>query len=563
MKMQKILDRLVSLVGNKLSPREMVVGFILFMVSLTGFIFSIKTLTLPYITTERIRYVGNVTEGFVGSVKTVNPFAPQTQNEKDIGKLLFSGLTRQIDSPTGFIFDLASNITPSEDNLSYTATLSNAEFHDGSHITADDVLFSFEGLAKDKPGFEQVSVSKIDDKTIYFKLEKPDQQFLQELDFPIVKKGMTSVLQTGFVGSGPYKINAVVKDGTDSISQIELKTAETSPIKKAYIQNYTIKFYPTEEDLAEAIKNEEIDVATGIRNNLLVNSLPNSYSIATSSMSGTFVLFINQTKDNGLDIQSLRHYLSQSINRTDLVNQVFNGYAVPFETITDLATNTIATTTLDDLKKDDLFLENGLLSKKVESDSASNTATSTPLKFTISTLNTPELVATAEIIKSQLKSAGVVVEVKIFEKNELGTILETKNYDLFLFGFYVPSVDTYYNFFHSSQTTYPKLNISGYANKKVDIALEAIRASTQKGESMREEEVGTVSQNLYKDMPVIFLYRSEFVAVHKNNLSLKLPQKMQSVDDRYQFITDWYTESERVFPWLQNNKLTKYIETNF
>lgn len=556
MKLQTIIDKLVGLVEHRLSSREVLVFAFLILISLTGFLFVIKTLVLPYISVERIKSEGIVREGMVGTVKTINPFVPLTQNEEDVSKLLYAGLQRK-NTDGKYSLDLAESITPTADGLNLTVkVLPIATFHDGTQILADDIIFSFEGLAGTRSDFDQVSIKKIDDKTVEFKLEKPNARFVQELDFPIVKKGMTSLLQNGFVGSGPFKIGSISTDNTGVVSALTLKAYKRSGIPSPYLQHYSIQFYPTEEALVVAVKNKEIDVVTGIRNNLLA-SMSDTLHVATSSMSSDYLLFINQTKENALSSSVVRHFISQSINRTDLVQQVFAGYATPFEFIQPIASTT--QTTLDDLKKENITLVDGKLIQEVKNEDTK--ATSTPLAFTLTTLNTPELVATAEVIRSQLAHVGIEVIVSSISKDDLAKTLQDKNYDLFLFGFYTPSVDTYYNFFHSSQTTYPKLNIAGYANKKVDTALDTLRTNVQEGQAIDQTALEALSENLYKDMPVVFLYNSQFLMLYNKELTIKLPSNIQNISDRYQFVTDWYVATERVFPWFRDNTFINYLES--
>lgn len=556
MKLQTIIDKLVGLVEHRLSSREVLVFSSLLLLSLTGFIFIAKSLLLPHVSVERIKSVGSVTEGMVGTVKTINPFVPLTQNEEDLSKLLYSGLVRQ-NADGNYALDIAQSVTPTADGLSITIKVSpHATFHDGTQILADDVIFSFEGLAGTRSDFDQVSIKKIDDQTVEFKLERPNAHFVQELDFPIVKKGMTSLLQDGFIGSGPFKIGNISTDNAGAVSAITLKAYRRSGILSPYLQEYSVKFYSTEEAFVSAAKNKEVDVVTGIRNNLLA-SVSDTLQVATSSMTSNYVLFINQTKENALSAANVRHFVSQSINRQDLAQQVFAGYATPFQSIQPMSTTTQITA--DDLKKEDITIADGKLVQEVKKDDEK--ATATPLTFTLTTLNTPELVATAEVVKAQLAKVGVGITVTSISKDELAKTLQNKDYDLFLFGFYTPSVDIYYIFFHSSQTVYPKLNIAGYANKKVDTALETLRTNVQEGQAIDQTALTTLSENLYKDMPVIFLYNSQFLMLYNKNLNIKLPSNIQNISERYQFVTDWYVETERVFPWFRDNKFINYLES--
>src|SRR3989344_5562390 len=84
---------------------------------------------------------GELIEGEVGSARFINPILTISQADEDISKLVYSGLTRTL--PDGVVLDLAERYEISEDGTTYTFTLrEGATFHDGTPVTAKDVLFT-------------------------------------------------------------------------------------------------------------------------------------------------------------------------------------------------------------------------------------------------------------------------------------------------------------------------------------------------------------------------------------------------------------------------------------
>ena len=150
---------------------------------------------------------------------------------------LYNGLTR-LDASRGYapVPDLAESWTVSEDGLVYTFKLrSGIKFHDGSPVTADDVLFTFAVAADPRHNLNvQADVAPIasveapDASTIVFTLKYPYGPFLTNVGISIMPKALvepqiadgTALPETPFarapVGTGPFKF-AELKPGQELI----------------------------------------------------------------------------------------------------------------------------------------------------------------------------------------------------------------------------------------------------------------------------------------------------------------------------------------------------------
>ena len=109
----------------------------------------------------------------------------------DVGRVasrinLYDGLMRWQDNPPQLSPWLASNVEISDDGLTYTFTLNDATFHDGSPVEASDVVYSIDRILEMKKGayslFEGTiamgSTKAPDAKTVVFTLSKPSAVFL-------------------------------------------------------------------------------------------------------------------------------------------------------------------------------------------------------------------------------------------------------------------------------------------------------------------------------------------------------------------------------------------------
>ena len=113
----------------------------------------------------------------------------------DIGRIasrlnMYDCLVRWVDNPPKLIMWLAEKVDISPDGLDYTFTIrKGATFHDGTPITADDVVYSMERILAMKKGayglfngaLEPGKTRAIDPATVRFTLERPFSVFMSVL----------------------------------------------------------------------------------------------------------------------------------------------------------------------------------------------------------------------------------------------------------------------------------------------------------------------------------------------------------------------------------------------
>jgi peptide/nickel transport system substrate-binding protein len=85
-------------------------------------------------------------EGVVGKPSSVSPLTARTQADRDLVALLFAGLVRN--GPGGSVVpDLAETWTVDKSGRTWLVDLrADARWHDGTPVTADDVVFTIETL---------------------------------------------------------------------------------------------------------------------------------------------------------------------------------------------------------------------------------------------------------------------------------------------------------------------------------------------------------------------------------------------------------------------------------
>lgn len=546
-------------------------GRVLFTIFATLCVFS--SISLLYFVNKAYLVVvpgkgGSVTEGIIGVPRFINPVLAISDSDRDLTALIYSGLLKaKIDG--GYEPSLAHSYEVSEDGLEYRVTLrADATFSDGTPVTADDVLFTIEkarspGLKSPlRASWNGILVEKSDQHTVVFTLKQPYAPFIKNLTLGILPKhlwaGMSdeefafNILNIKPVGSGPMRIKSITHNKSGIVSEYILEPFENHLPRPAHLKTFTIRFYPSELGLVEALNQEDIDAANGITPEHI--SLIHTPTIIHAPLSRVYGVFFNQTQSEALRDVKVRQALSESIDRKALVEQVLNGYGVA---ITGPLSSNLATETSSQeelIKKARASLleygwylsPSGVLERKLSSKTSSSTET---LRFTVSTGDVPELKKAAEYVRTVWQAVGADVTIQIFNQGDLAqNIIRPRSYEALLFGEVIGREPDLYAFWSSTERNNPGLNIALYTNAAVDDALKELRQTNNASQQKKLYEV--VEGQLKKDVPVAFLYTPYFVYSTKNSiLGLKLGS-IENPSDRFLSITEWHRETDQVWPFF-------------
>ncbi len=536
---------------------------------------------------------GTLTEGIVGMPTLVNPILALSEADKDLTSIVYSGLMRKL-SDGSFIPDLAESYEVSDNGLIYTFVIKNgAKFHDGTKITADDVIFTVEKVkdplikSPHKNGWDGVTVTKGDDSTIIFTLKKSYLSFMDSMTLGIlplhiwknvsIPEFSLSPLNIKAIGSGPYQIDSVIKNNDGFPEQYILKRFKHFTLGTPHIKYLKIISYANEKDLIKAMLSNSIDQASGISPENATDIEKAGYTIHTTTLSRTFGLFFNNTNNKILGDQNIITALDKALNREEIVNEVLNGYGevlynpIPKiiyfdETNSSEQQKTNLAEAKEIIEKDGWYLaKDGIMTKggivtetkttKVKGKSVTkevevDKGPISKLSFSLTTGDTPELKHAAEIIKNQLSLVGVQVEIKIYEIGQLNQLIRSRNYESLFFGQVINHESDLFSFWHSSQRSDPGLNIAMYNNKKVDTILESIQKTTSSTERIDKYKDFTVEFN--KTLPALLIYSPKYLYATSQGLNNLYIDSLNTSSDRFTSVYDWYANQERV--WKIFNK---------
>lgn len=562
--MQNIKEKFKYLLTHFLSPKEILLLVLCLCISSFFFlVFLYKETNL--FTTERILYTGKLTEGVIGNPKNSNPYKLDSQIDKDVSKLLFATLIKNLDGDK-FDLGIASRVEMDSNKTTYKVTLrDNVTFSDGTPITTDDILYSLSFVPLDK----NYEVTKGENNVLTFKLKKDSQNnFLENFTYPIVskKEAFEKNFSADLITSSFFKIQNVSRDSDGNITRISLKRYNNGEEKIPYIKDYEIVFYKTEVDAYNAFQRKEVDLLSGIPGNTLSKIKDDTnIKLDTTLLPNNFAVFLNQNKDELLQDADFRQALSDSIDRESLNNQVLGSFGIPEKNI--LGQNEKVKTPDEIIKNlpSRFYFEDGVLyigTKKTPQKNASKLKedpNKTKVRIQITTIQNTELVETAKFIQNSWKKIGIETDIKIIDKKDLSSVVKERDFETLLFGYSIKNAKDYYSFFSSKERNYPKLNISNYTSKDADKVLESL--TTEDNESKISDLLNRLSNYISQDNPVIVLYKPKFVFAHFLKTQIKLPSTVKGEEERYSYVEFWYTDTEKVLPIFNNLRLIDKLDT--
>lgn len=230
---------------------------------------------------------------------------------------------------------LATEWTVSDDGLTYTFTLREAKFHDGSDLDAGDVVYS---LLKNKespqapirtPLASLASAEAVDARTVKLTLSKPSQRLLKELGLGagvIVPENFHEEhdLASEMIGTGPYVFGAYRPDVDLKLSRFEDYWGE-----KPYFTEVTHRFIPDETAAINALLTGEIDMIASIfgegLDRIETVTQDGKFKALIPAPMETNYIFLSTRVPALKDIR-VRQAIAHAINREDYLEGAQSGY---------------------------------------------------------------------------------------------------------------------------------------------------------------------------------------------------------------------------------------------
>ncbi|MEN9945882.1 MAG: hypothetical protein RLZZ293_268 [Pseudomonadota bacterium] len=462
---------------------------------------------------------------------TVDPVLAEDVTSARVLYDLFEGLT-SFDQNNQTIPGLADKWETSPDGKTYTFHLRpNLKFSDGSAITANDVVFSWQRLADPKVAspynnlalnivngkdviagklpVSQLGVTALDSNTIQIKLNHPDPSFLQICAMPNVavvsqanvKKFGTKWTQiTNMVTSGAYKIQEWVIKGHMTLS----KNPNYYDAKNVAIEK--IKFMPIVDTSASfnQYKSGDIDITYSMpvdQYKTIIQEYANQAHTVTQE--ALYYYDLNMTIAKFAQNRDLRQALSMAVDRNVLTKDVLGQGQSPLYSYT---TATIEGGKFADTKYEwASWPRDKQLALAKELFAKAGYGANHPLELSISYNTNDAHKKIALAIASMWQQAFGATAIKVTSANqEWKTFIQARNqanYDIARDGWVADynSVDSYTSLFLCKDPT----NKSKYCNPEYDkLILQAQNTSNPEQRIQLIHQALEIAQNDYAIIPL-------------------------------------------------------------
>ncbi len=544
-----------------------VVGFVLIAVLLAY-------LGANYTTVLRPGPGGTYVEGLVGSPRYFNPLlSGYNEVDRDISSLMFSGLTRfnergEVEPDLASRWELsvgASNV------VTYTFTLrSNAYWHDGTPVTADDVIFTIRLLQDpDFPGppalgstlWRTVTVGRVDRRTVSFTLIEPFAPFLDYTTVGIlpahVLEGITAADLFGSsfnhdpIGSGPFELEQidVAEDGT--VQSVVLHKFRRYHGSRPMLDRIQFRFYPNDQKALKAYQAQEIDGIGHVPVGSLdqAKGFPTLNLLSAQTAEYTSVLLNLRRSELGFaQDRAVRQALLYAVDRQRIIDEVLDGQAVLSHS--PVLPNTWAYDSeapryeYDPEKAEDLLDDAGWERREIVDDWRRKGGKR--LEFSLLTSSEPERQAVAEMLVEQWAAIGVTVTIRTAAAPEVREALEARDFEAILVSIAVPGDPDPYPFWHETQVESGQ-NYTGLAHRRISEVIEQARVVVGPGTDTRRD--------LYHEFQGLFATEVPALLLHIPVYTYAVDERIHNVQigsllhpsDRFRTIADWWMVPRRVF----------------
>ena len=382
--------------------------------------------------TETVTESKNFTASLLYSYSdSFNPYSATTQINRQLCKLLFDPLIK-LDNNFEVVYCLAQSAEIS--GKSCKVVLKDISFSDGTKVTANDVAYSF-NLARSSATvyasqlYEVSSVSVANNLTVIFNLTRVDPYFINLLDFPIIKSGSVGVTNSDGVavppiGCGRYTINS---DKTKLIFN-DLYYGNKGQIKTINLINS-----PDSESLSHHI---EVGAASIYYTDLSDGNIVRMSGKKTEINLNSLVYIGINSSYGDLAGKNMRYAISSALNRTDICQQAFYNSAKPATGFLNPELKAVNHVQSIDKKSNmQITVENlseiGYNSLDGNGFRVNETGKHPVYSLLVNSDNKSKL-SCANIIASQLKSAGIQINVTAKPYDSYIADLQSGNFELYL-----------------------------------------------------------------------------------------------------------------------------------
>lgn len=465
---------------------------------------------------------------------TLDPADHRSRLSETVIRDMFDGLVTR-DNISGVHNELAESLTWKDDKTLEIQLRQGVMFHDGTEMTADDVVFTYNRIIQEnaieypeahtspRKGLiaPLVSIEKTGDYSVVMNFSGPWPPALQLLVHQqiIPKAYLEQVGTQGFIenpiGTGPFKFVSTQPGFTEVVMErfdaYYGGAPDLAPVGPACMQGAVFRVIPEASTRVAALLAGEVDIIQALPPEL-ISTLEQTPGIQVKTVPGTqpkwVELNVNAPPFNDVRV---RQALNYAVDKDLIIQAIYGGKAValpgslspfnnyvnkslkPYESSVDKALALLAEAGYTDSNGD------GLLDKNGKS-----------LSFTLDTLE--EHRALAEAVAGQFRAIGLDASVRIWEYSVVKPQLQAGERMAYLDDWGDSAFDPVGHFeakWHGyvEGAAYGRGNFSGYNNERVNELI--VQGETTPDPVERQKIYDEAQQIIYDEAPAVFLILPE------------------------------------------------------
>jgi len=420
---------------------------------------------------------------------------------------------------TGVIPWLADSWEMSDDGKAWTFHLHRGvKWHDGEAFTADDVKFTFDYM-KEHPRpkwfktLEYIDrVDALDEYTVVIHLKKPVADFLVTIagDVPIIPEHIWSGVEDpkkfrgkeAVIGTGPFKLVEYNKEEGYYLWEANEGYFKGKPLVDKLISTKV-------SDTALALKTGDLDEASLWRKDTdVVTEFEANPKFKIIEGPGYWVLqLVFNCEKYPTNITEFRHAIAYAINRSEIIQKVVHGGAIPanpgiLQPGTEWSNPDLPGYEYNVTRANEILDVLNFTDSNGDGIREYPNPTGEELEFELITID--KFSREAELIKSQLKEVGIRVNVKSMDKSTVDTILKGGNFLL--------AINGHGGCSYPDILEIPDWPASTYHNDSYDSIFDK-QATTMDFEE-RKQLVYQLQAMITDDLPVYALYHPRRWAIY-------------------------------------------------
>lgn len=467
---------------------------------------------------------------------SLDPADHRSRESETVIRNMFDGLVTR-DATNGVHMQLAESMEWADEQTLNIKLREGVKFHDGTEMTADDVVFTFERIINEnqieypephtspRKGLiaPLESIEKTGDYSVTMHFSGPWPPAMQLLVHQqIVPKAYIEKVGTeGFIanpiGTGPFKFVSA-QPGFEDVVLERFEdyyggSPELTPVGKACAGQVVFRVIPEASTRVSALLAGEVDIITNVPQDL-IETLSANENVQVKTAAGTQPKWIELNVNKApFDDVNVRKALNYAVDKELIIEQIYGGRAValpgalspfnsfinkslsPYPYDTDMALDLLSQAGWEDSDGD------GILDKDGQ-----------PFAMTIDTLE--DWRPLAEAVADMYRAIGIDANVRFWEYSVVRDQLLAGERQAYLDDWGDSAFDPVGHFeakWHGfvADTPYGRGNFSTYSNERVNELI--VQGETTGDAAARQTIYDEAQQIVYDEAPAVFLILPEEV----------------------------------------------------